>query len=85
MPTLQLFHPYTSCKQCRLKNGARRSADTRKTNTISMIEYAKAMTDDEIQATADYFAAIPFTSRVTVIESKTAPKTRLVAARYFPT
>ena len=50
-----------------------------------MIAYAKAMTDEEIRATAEYFAAIPFTSRVKVIESQTVPKTRLVAAGvYFP-
>jgi len=41
------------------------------------------MTDEEIHETAEYFAAIPFTSRVKVIESQTVPKTRLVAAGVY--
>ena len=65
--------------------GLRKSADPRKNNTNSMIAYAKAMTEDEIKETAKYYGAIPFASRVKVIESKTVPKTRLVAAGlYFP-
>ena len=67
------------------KNGARKSADPRKYNTPNMIAYAKAMTDDEIAETAKYYGAIPLKSWVKVIESKTVPKTRLVAAGlYFP-
>src|SRR6478609_3882281 len=37
------------------KNGNRKSADPRKANTNAMIAIAKAMTDEEIKATADYF------------------------------
>ena len=67
------------------KAGLRKSADPRKYNTNNMIAYAKAMTDDEIKETARYYGSIPFASRVKVIESKTVPKTRLVAAGlYFP-
>jgi len=63
----------------------RKSADPRKNNTNNMVAFAKAMTVDEIRATAEYFAAIPFTSRVNVIESQTVPKTGLVAAGvYYP-
>ena len=63
----------------------RKSADPRKNNTNNMIAFAKAMTDEEIRATAEYFATIPFTSRVNVIESQTVPKTGLVAAGvYYP-
>ena len=67
------------------KSGKRKSADPRKYNAPNMIAYAKAMTDDEIKETAKYFGAIPLKSWVKVIESKTVPKTRLVAAGlYFP-
>ncbi len=67
------------------KNGLRKSADPRKYNTPNMIKYAEAMTDDEIKASAKYYGAIPLISRIKVIESKTVPKTRLVAAGlYFP-
>ena len=65
--------------------GLRKSADPRKINTPNMIKYAKAMTDDEIEASARYYGAIPLISRIKVIESRTVPKTRLVAAGlYFP-
>ena len=67
------------------KAGLRKSADPRKTNTISMIAYAKAMTEDEIRETAKYYGSMRFASRVKVFEGKTVPKTRLVAAGlYFP-
>jgi cytochrome c553 len=67
------------------KAGLRRSADPRKSNTPNMIKYAKAMTDHEIEESAKYYGAIPLISRIKVIESKTVPKTRLVAAGlYFP-
>ena len=45
-----------------------------------MIAIAKAMTDEEIKASAKFYGAIPFASRIKVIESITVPKTRLVAA-----
>jgi cytochrome c553 len=67
------------------RDGLRKSADPRKINTPNMIKYAKAMTDDEIDAAARYYGAIPLISRIKVIESRTVPKTRLVAAGlYFP-
>ena len=37
------------------KTEARKSADSRKGNTNLMIAYAKAMTDDEVKAAAEYF------------------------------
>jgi len=39
------------------KNGNRKSADPRKANTNAMIGIAKAMTDEEVKAAADYFGA----------------------------
>lgn len=57
--------------------GNRKSADTRKQNTGAMASIAKAMTEDEIKAAAEYYAAIPFKQWIKVQESTTAPKTRI--------
>jgi len=57
--------------------GDRKSADTRKQNTGAMASIAKAMTDDEMKAAAEYYAQIPFKPWIKVQESTTAPKTRI--------
>lgn len=57
--------------------GNRKSADTRKQNTGAMASIAKAMTPEEMQASAEYYAAIPFKQWIKVQESTTAPKTRI--------
>lgn len=57
--------------------GNRKSADSRKANTGAMASLAKAMTDDEMKAAAEYFAAVAFKPWVKVQESATAPKTRI--------
>ena len=57
--------------------GNRKSADSRKQNTGAMASIAKAMTDEEMKAAADYYAAIPFKPWIKVQESTTAPKTRI--------
>src|SRR5206468_13085676 len=48
--------------------------EPRKTNTNVMIAIAKAMTEDEIKIAADYFAAIPWTPWIKVVEAGTVPK-----------
>ncbi len=60
------------------RNGLRRSADPRKPNTNTMIDLAKAMTDDEVTASAMYFSAITWTPWIRVVETDTVPKTRIV-------
>jgi cytochrome c553 len=57
------------------RDGLRKSAEPRKTNTNLMIAYAKAMTADEVKAAAEYFAAMPWTPWVKVVETSTVPKT----------
>jgi cytochrome c553 len=59
------------------KNGLRRSADPRKNNTNLMIGFVKAMTDDEITASARYYASIPYKPWIKVMETRTVPKTRV--------
>lgn len=55
-------------------SGARKSAEPRTANTNAMIAIAKAMTADEIRQAAVYFAAIPWTPWVKVVETATVPK-----------
>jgi cytochrome c553 len=56
------------------RTGHRKSAESRKTNTNLMIAYAKAMTDEEIKVSAEYFAAIKWTPWIKVVETATVPK-----------
>jgi cytochrome c553 len=66
------------------KNDLRHSSDARKANTNRMIAFAKAMTDDEIRATAAYFGAIKWTSPwVKVVEADVVPKTRIAAGLFI--
>ena len=58
-----------------MASGTRDNAEPRKANTKNMYRYAKAMTGQEMEQAAAYFAAIPWTPWITVKESKTAPKT----------
>jgi cytochrome c553 len=48
-----------------------------------MALFAKAMTDDEVRAAAEYFASIAWTPWIKVVESKTAPKTRIAAGLFL--
>src|SRR5580704_2656352 len=59
------------------KNGNRKSAEPRKANTNAMIAIAKAMTDEEIKATAEYFGSMRWTPWIKVVETGMVPKTRI--------
>jgi len=65
------------------KNDKRKSTDTRKANTNRMIAFAKAMSDDEIKAAAQYFGAIKWTPWIRVVESDTVPKTRIAGGMFL--
>jgi cytochrome c553 len=65
------------------RNGTRKSAEPRKANTNAMIAIAKAMTDDEIRQTAEYFAKIKMTPWVKVVEVKDVPKTRIAGGLFL--
>lgn len=56
------------------RDGLRKSADPRKANTNAMIAIAKALTNDEIRATAEYFGAMKWTPWIRVVETATVPK-----------
>lgn len=60
-----------------MRDGRRRSANAQKANTNLMIAYAQNMTDEEIEAAADYFAAMPWRPWIEVVETDNVPKTFL--------
>ena len=57
------------------KNGARKSADTRKSNTNVMIGFTKSMSDDEMKDAARYFSSMKWTPWIRVVEADMVPKT----------
>jgi cytochrome c553 len=65
------------------KNGNRKSAEPRKANTNVMIAIAKAMTDDEIKAAAEYFGSMKWTPWIKVVETGTVPKTRIAGGMFL--
>ncbi len=65
------------------KNGDRKSAEPRKANTNVMITIAKAMTDDEIKAAAEYYGSMKWSPWIKVVESKMVPKTRIAGGMFL--
>lgn len=65
------------------RNNLRRSADPRKANTNRMIAFAKDMTDEEIAVSARYYASIPWTPWIRVVEARMVPKTRTQFGVFF--
>jgi len=64
------------------KNDVRKSADSTKANTTRMAAFAKAMTDEEIKASATYFSSMKWTPWIRVVESADAPKTRIAGGMF---
>ena len=64
--------------------GFEKSADPQKKNTNLMIVYAKAMTDDEIKAAAEYFGSMKWTPWIKVMEASSVPKMRLSVGMFLP-
>ena len=60
-----------------MRDGLRRSADPRKPNSPTMNALAAAMTDQEMREAAEYFAAMPWTPWIRVIEADLIPKMEL--------
>ena len=56
------------------KAGRRTSADRNKANAFEMAAIARNLSAEEAQAAAEYFASIPFTRWMRVVESTTVPK-----------
>src|SRR5205814_684362 len=60
------------------------TADPRKPNTNTMVDLAKAMTDDEVRAAAEYFSAIKYTPWIRVVETERVPKTKISGNLFLP-
>jgi len=65
------------------RNGNRKSAENRKSNTNLMIAIAKGMTDEEIKQSAEYFGAMKWTPWMNVVETAVVPKTRIAAGMFL--
>ena len=65
--------------------GLRRSSDPRKRNTPTMIALARGMTDAEARAAAEYYAGLPASPWLRVVESDHAPSVRLGGNLYLAT
>jgi cytochrome c553 len=66
------------------RSGKRHSADPRKPNTNTMIELAKSLSDEELQAAAQYFGSMKWTPWIRVVESDLVPKTRIAGNLFLP-
>jgi cytochrome c553 len=75
-PVAGLSYDYIVQQLTDFRNGHRKTSDPRKTNTGNMAGFAKSMTDAEIKEAATWFASVPFTPTVKVVESATVPKAR---------
>ena len=73
---------YTAQQLRDYQSGARKSVKQEHGPQTLMTSVAKALTNEEIEASAAYFAAVKPRSNVRVVESATAPKTYLTAASF---
>jgi cytochrome c553 len=76
-------HDYIVATLHDMKSGVRQSSEPRKINAFQMDDYAKAMTEDEINQAATYFSSMAWTPWIKVVESPTAPKVRSAAGLYI--
>jgi cytochrome c553 len=67
-----------------MRNGTRKSAEPRKTNAFQMVGFAKAMTAAEMAQAAAYYAALPPTVPIKVVETATVPRMRSQEGLWLP-
>jgi cytochrome c553 len=75
--TMQQLHDFA--------NGLRYTSDPRKSNTHTMVRLTQEMTEEEMLESAEYFAAIPWTPWMRVIETDLVPEMELHANDMFIT
>ncbi|MCX7281021.1 MAG: c-type cytochrome [Alphaproteobacteria bacterium] len=66
------------------KSGARHSAEPRKKNAQQMVDIAKAMTDGEITEAASYYASLPPTVPIKVVQAVMVPQMRSQEGMWLP-
>jgi cytochrome c553 len=64
------------------KSGARKSSESRLGPINLMVNIAKAATDEEVKAAADYFSSFKLKPWIRVVETATVPKTRIAGGMY---
>jgi cytochrome c553 len=67
------------------RQGLRYTADPRKPNTNTMIQLAKAMTDEELKSAAEYFSSLKWRPWTRVVETTTVPKTKIEGNLFIAT
>ena len=67
-----------------MKSGLRKSAEPRKHNAQQMVDFAKAMTDAEMTQIAAYYAGLPPTVPIKVVETRSVPKMRSQEGMWLP-
>ena len=67
------------------RDGLRYSVDPRKPNTPVMVALAKAMTEEEMRQSAEYFAAMPWTPWIRVVEADLIPEMHLEGGNMYVT
>lgn len=67
-----------------MKAGTRKSAEPRKHNAQQMVDFARAMTDAEINEAAAYYAALPHTVPIHVVETQNVQKMRSQEGMWLP-
>jgi cytochrome c553 len=67
-----------------MKAGTRHSSEARKHNAQQMVDFAKAMTEAEMKEAAAYYAALPPTVALKVVETTTVPALRSQEGMWLP-
>jgi cytochrome c553 len=67
-----------------MKSDLRASSEPRKKNAGQMVDFAKAMTDAEMAQTAAYYASLPPTVPVKVVETDTVPQLKSQDGMWLP-
>lgn len=75
---------YLSRQLREMKAGVRKSAEPRKHNARQMVDFAKAMTEAEMVEAAAYYASLPHTVPIRVVETGNVPKMRSQEGMWLP-
>ena len=66
------------------KNGTRVSSEPRMGPPANMVRLAKAMTEEEMRISAEYFSSFPYRKWIRVVETETVPKLRFGGGMFLP-
>ena len=66
------------------KNGVRKSSEPRMGPPALMATLSKNVSDADVKAAADYFAALKWTKWIKVVEANTVPRARIAGGMFVP-